>query len=41
MGLVSLQSLLLLLEVGRSRKEKGLPFILALDARRATGGRGR
>lgn len=31
MGLVSLQSLLLLLEVGRSRKEKGLPFILALE----------
>jgi hypothetical protein len=31
MGLVSLQGLLLLLEVGRSRKEKGLPFILALE----------
>jgi energy-coupling factor transporter ATP-binding protein EcfA2 len=31
MGLVSLQSLLLLLEVGRSRKEKALPFILALE----------
>ncbi len=31
MGLVSLQSLLLLLEVGRSRKNMGLPFILALE----------
>ena len=30
-GLVSLQSLLLLLEVGRARKAKGLPFILALE----------
>jgi putative ATP-dependent endonuclease of OLD family len=30
-GLVSLQSLLLLLEVGRVRLEKGLPFILALE----------
>lgn len=30
-GLVSLQSILLLLEVGRARKEKGLPFILALE----------
>ena len=30
-GLVSLQSLLLLLEVGRARLAKGLPFILALE----------
>ena len=30
-GLVSLQSLLLLLEVGRARIAKGLPFILALE----------
>lgn len=30
-GLVSLQSLLLLLEVGRVRLAKGLPFILALE----------
>jgi putative ATP-dependent endonuclease of the OLD family len=30
-GLVSLQSLLLLLEVGRVRLEKGLPFMLALE----------
>jgi predicted ATPase len=30
-GLVSLQSLLLLLEVGRVRVAKGLPFILALE----------
>jgi energy-coupling factor transporter ATP-binding protein EcfA2 len=30
-GLVSLQSLLLLLEVGRARVAKGLPFILALE----------
>jgi len=30
-GLVALQSLLLLLEVGRSRAAKGLPFILALE----------
>ena len=30
-GLVSLQSLLLLLEVGRARKEKGLSFVLALE----------
>lgn len=30
-GLVSLQSLLLLLEVGRVRLQKGLPFILALE----------
>jgi putative ATP-dependent endonuclease of OLD family len=30
-GLVSLQSLLLLLEVGRVRRVKGLPFILALE----------
>lgn len=30
-GLVSLQSLLLLLEVGRARHDKGLPFILALE----------
>ena len=30
-GLLSLQSLLLLLEVGRGRKAKGLPFILALE----------
>lgn len=31
MGLVSLQTLLLLLEVGRARKAKGLPFMLALE----------
>jgi energy-coupling factor transporter ATP-binding protein EcfA2 len=31
MGLVSLQSLLLLLEVGRARRAKSLPFILALE----------
>ena len=30
-GLVALQSLLLLLEVGRIRQTKGLPFILALE----------
>lgn len=30
-GLVALQSLLLLLEVGRARLSKGLPFILALE----------
>ena len=30
-GLVSLQSLLLLLEVGRVRRGKGLPFILAME----------
>lgn len=30
-GLVSLQSLLLLLEVGRARKAKGLPFVIALE----------
>ncbi len=30
-GMVSLQSLLLLLEVGRARLQKGLPFILALE----------
>lgn len=30
-GLVSLQSLLLLLEVGRARLAKGLPFVLALE----------
>ncbi len=30
-GLVSLQTLLLLLEVGRARKQKGLSFILALE----------
>jgi len=30
-GLVALQSLLLLLEVGRVRRAKGLPFILALE----------
>lgn len=30
-GLVSLQSLLLLLEVGRARRAKDLPFILALE----------
>ena len=30
-GLVSLQSLLLLLEIGKMRKAKGLPFILALE----------
>lgn len=30
-GLVSLQSILLLLEVGRARKAKGLPFVLALE----------
>lgn len=31
MGLVSLQSLVLLLEVGRARKDKGLSFVLALE----------
>lgn len=31
MGLVSLQSLVLLLEVGRARKAKGLSFLLALE----------
>lgn len=30
-GLVALQSLLLLLEVGRIRRENGLPFVLALE----------
>lgn len=30
-GLLSLQTLLLLLEVGRARRKKGLPFILALE----------
>lgn len=30
-GLVSLQSLLLLLEVGRGRRERGKPFVLALE----------
>jgi hypothetical protein len=30
-GLVSLQNLLLLLELGRSRKQRGLPFLLLLE----------